>query len=413
MNSSLVYCAGPDYTPEDRWQLDSVEAGLRSKGFQTYRPFRDGLDGLCREVSRQDEKTRAKTARFVFSLNLFRLIEKCEAVIFSMNGRVPDAGGIVVSAVAAMSGIPVVLHKQDHRSTFHGHDNAMITGLSPTFSTRSDLKRSIDGLMKEVSRRKKRRPGCELPPVMAEAIDLGRRLDEMLTGYRPLSTAHAEMILNKALAAYDEVTAQQPTRKDAEVPRGMVYCSGPLFCPGEVRVMSDIARLLESSGWKTYLPHRDGIEAFVMKNTDNYAANLFRPLVRFFHRLTFAVDVYYILKCDCLVFNMNGRIPDEGGVAEIGMAYAAGKPVVLYQEARGGNGVETIDPMIAAIGIQGSPVTFIDQIPGQLEQIDPARYRMADLTGKVPPHMQGMARLGQKAVRIMNRLAFIKPGSLF
>ena len=70
-----------------------------------------------------------------------------------MNGRVPDAGGIIVSAVAAVSGIPVVLHKQDHRSTFHGHDNAMITGLSPTFSTRSDLNRSIDALIKETSRR--------------------------------------------------------------------------------------------------------------------------------------------------------------------------------------------------------------------------------------------------------------------
>ena len=73
-----------------------------------------------------------------------------------------------------------------------------------------------------------------------------------------------------------------------------------------------MAKSLEDSGWDTYLPHRDGVEAFVMKNTDQFLANLISPLVRFFHRLTFAVDVYFILKSHCLVFNLNGRVPDEG-----------------------------------------------------------------------------------------------------
>src|SRR5690606_27361712 len=33
-----------------------------------------------------------------------------------------------------------------------------------------------------------------------------------------------------------------------------------------------------------------------------------------------------------LVFNMNGRVPDEGAVAEATMAWMLGKPVVIFKE---------------------------------------------------------------------------------
>ena len=416
MTSPMIYCAGPYATPEDRWQLDELETTLRSRGFKTYLPFRDGLDSLYQDLSFPDERIRADLARSLFSINVFRLLEKCEAVIFSMNGRVPDAGGIVVSAVAAVSGIPVVIYKQDYRSTFHGHDNAMITGLSRTFSTTTSLKGVAGAVKREISLCKGSRIR-QLPTVLEETISLGRMLDEMLDGFAPPSSADATALLKKVQAVFNNFTEQQSMRVGTVESRGLVYCSGPLFCPGEVEVMDEIARSLESSGWKTYLPHRDGVESFVMKNTDNYMANLFQPLVRFFHRLTFAVDLYYLLKCGCLVFNMNGRVPDEGGVAEIGMAFAAGKPVFLYRESTAGTGMDFIDPMIAAIGVQARPVASIEQIPGQLMRIDPARYRADDLTEKdlplLPPHMQRLVRLGRKANQIMNRLAFIKPQSLF
>lgn len=416
MKSCLIYCAGPYATPEDSWQLDEMETALRSREYQAYRPFRDGLDSLYQNLSGLDPQTVIKLAESVFAYNIFCLIEKCNAVVFCMNGRVPDTAGTIISAVAFMYDIPVVLCKQDHRSTFHGHDNAMITGLSRTFLTTRNPDAALKALTRVISCRKKNRSGFRLSPSMARIVAMGRKLDEMMSTNPQLPGGDPGKAMEKILAVYDGFPCPVPPKKSVRT-GGLVYCSGPLFCPGEVKMMSGIAGSLESSGWNTYLPHRDGVESFVMKHTDRYTANLFPPLVRFFHRLTFAVDVYYLLKCSGLVFNMNGRVPDEGGVAEIGMAFAAGKPVVLYREASEGSGMEAVDPMVAAIGIQGAPVISIEQIPLQLEQVDPTRYRMDDLTGKtpdlLPPYLQGMVRLGQKAIRIMNCLAFIKPKCLF
>jgi hypothetical protein len=51
------------------------------------------------------------------------------------------------------------------------------------------------------------------------------------------------------------------------------------------------------------------------------------------HAAIFALDTYQVVVgCGTLVFNMNGRVPDEGAVAEATMAWMLGKPVVLYKE---------------------------------------------------------------------------------
>jgi nucleoside 2-deoxyribosyltransferase len=112
-----------------------------------------------------------------------------------------------------------------------------------------------------------------------------------------------------------------------------VYCSGPLHCPEEVGGMRALAGALESAGMKTFLPQRDGLEAYVLR----FAASAMQaavPLVRdTIDRAIFALDVYEIVEgCDALVLNMNGRVPDEGGVVEAAVAYCAGKPLVLYKQ---------------------------------------------------------------------------------
>ena len=53
----------------------------------------------------------------------------------------------------------------------------------------------------------------------------------------------------------------------------IVYCSGPLFCPEELGVMRSIAQTLEDAGYQTFLPQRDGVEAFVMNQVDAPLAN--------------------------------------------------------------------------------------------------------------------------------------------
>ncbi len=48
-------------------------------------------------------------------------------------------------------------------------------------------------------------------------------------------------------------------------------------------------------------------------------------------RIAFSIDVFEILSCGFFVINTNGSVPDDGAVSEAGMAFAAGKPVVLFR----------------------------------------------------------------------------------
>jgi nucleoside 2-deoxyribosyltransferase len=159
-----------------------------------------------------------------------------------------------------------------------------------------------------------------------------------------------------------------------------IYCSGPLFCPEETAGMAAIAKVLEDVGFTTFLPQRDGIERFVTRliNTP-LNTNIFGSR-RNMDKAIFALDVYQIVKrCDCLVFNMNGRVPDEGAVAEAGIAFAAGKPVVIYK-----NDVRTIfkggdNSMIT--GLSAYPtVRNLKKLPEVIKEITPSQ---TSITGRL------------------------------
>jgi nucleoside 2-deoxyribosyltransferase len=111
-----------------------------------------------------------------------------------------------------------------------------------------------------------------------------------------------------------------------------VYCSGPLFCPEEIAGMNAISKVLEYAGYGTFLPHRDGLERYVLSFVNTPLNNNILGMQDRINRAIFALDVYQIVeRCEYFVFNMNGRVPDEGAVAEAGIAFATGKPVVLYK----------------------------------------------------------------------------------
>lgn len=112
-----------------------------------------------------------------------------------------------------------------------------------------------------------------------------------------------------------------------------VYCAGPLFNQAERGEMCRLAAILQAHGFQTFLPHRDGMEF----------ANVLPVLVRWgwmpqdagrlLHQAIFAMDTYQvILGCGSLVFNFNGRVPDEGAVAEATMAWMLGKPMVIFKD---------------------------------------------------------------------------------
>lgn len=102
-----------------------------------------------------------------------------------------------------------------------------------------------------------------------------------------------------------------------------IYIAAPLFNLAEKRFNLEVDAALRAAGYDTYLPQRDGGEA--------------APLVRqgfdedTVRRRLFAADVTAVRTCDALVFVLDGRVPDEGGCVELGMAYAWNKPCFALQ----------------------------------------------------------------------------------
>ena len=111
-----------------------------------------------------------------------------------------------------------------------------------------------------------------------------------------------------------------------------VYCAGPLFNSREKGEMAEIAQALEKEGFDVFLPQRDGLEFSVCLRTllasgvDQHVAS------ELLSRAIYALDVYQVVEaCDGMVVNLNGRVPDEGAVAEAALAWYAGKAIVAYK----------------------------------------------------------------------------------
>ncbi|HEY5313194.1 MAG TPA: nucleoside 2-deoxyribosyltransferase [Pirellulales bacterium] len=111
-----------------------------------------------------------------------------------------------------------------------------------------------------------------------------------------------------------------------------VYCAGPLFNEAERREMVLIADALRLADFDPFVPHADGMEfaqlepCLVGRGCEPSAAG------QVLHQAIFALDVYQVMAgCASLVLNMNGRVPDEGAVAEAAMAWTLGKPIVIFK----------------------------------------------------------------------------------
>ena len=131
----MVYCAGPHYNPEEKYGMEQIARMIEASGFRTYLPHRDGIE-LGPPVEAFEFLARAH-----FASEVYQATRRSSAVLFNMNGRVPDEGAVFLSSLAYMTGKPVFLYKNDNRSIFHGNDNSMILGLSTNFHTVKKLNR--------------------------------------------------------------------------------------------------------------------------------------------------------------------------------------------------------------------------------------------------------------------------------
>jgi nucleoside 2-deoxyribosyltransferase len=146
-----------------------------------------------------------------------------------------------------------------------------------------------------------------------------------------------------------------------------VYCAGPLFNGGERDEMARIADLLVASGYRVYLPHRDGMEFRLIHEILIRRGWEPPEAAQFLHAAIFALDVYQLaVECDCLVWNLNGRVPDEGAVSEAAMAWTLGKPIVAYRDDVRSLIAGRVNPLLVGM-VDFQTVDEIDDIPHALE----------------------------------------------
>ncbi len=135
MKKISVYCSGPLFSPEERTAMAEIDAVLKTAGYDTFLPQRDGLEPVFLPFLNSPLNISAlglsKLAdRSVFRFDLHKLVHECDVLVMNVNGRVPDEGACVEAGIAFALGKPVVLYKDDARTVFNGLDNAMLTGLT-------------------------------------------------------------------------------------------------------------------------------------------------------------------------------------------------------------------------------------------------------------------------------------------
>jgi len=145
-----------------------------------------------------------------------------------------------------------------------------------------------------------------------------------------------------------------------------VYCAGPLFNPKEREEMKEIATCFENAGYDTFLPQRDGFEMNVWlkrvidKGIDAEEAG------RAITRAVFALDVYQLVECcDGILVNLNGRVPDEGSIAEAAIAWCADKPITGYKNDNRTVFMGEDNPLVTGL----FDFEIIDSIDGAVEHL--------------------------------------------
>lgn len=135
----IIYCAGPMFSPAEKWEQSKIAKRLRKDGFQCFVPHEDGLEvnevmslllSGNKEIIERVMFFREPMRRAIFALDTYQVVDRCHCTVFNMNGRVPDGGSIAEATMAHMSGKPVVLYKSTPISLIGGEDNPLIDGLA-------------------------------------------------------------------------------------------------------------------------------------------------------------------------------------------------------------------------------------------------------------------------------------------
>lgn len=188
-------------------------------------------------------------------------------------------------------------------------------------------------------------------------------------------------------------------------PRAIVHLAGPAYSPEEAAGMAAMAASLEGSGFEVYLRSRDGIESALTLASNSEEQH--RPALE---SAAFALEIFQVAyRCDCLVFNMNGRVPDDGGAFLAAVAFALGKPVVLYKRDHRTKLYGNDNAMISGFSFDFVPVREPAKLPGEVARAIGRSRETCCERASMTPLVELNAELGRVVWESLQR--FKAPGS--
>jgi nucleoside 2-deoxyribosyltransferase len=211
--ATKVYCAGPLFNNKEREEMQALADLLEEAGYRTFLPQRDGLEfTVCVKAltARGVDIGMAGSilSRAIFALDVYQVIEECDAIVVNLNGRVPDEGAVSEAAIAWCSGKALVGYKADGRSVFHGQDNPLVAGLF-NFDICDSLEGIPEAMGHVLAQNRTRESRSALRRVQLQSyLALGQRLTEALQ--RPDKIASVTRVMVEEAARKDQPSPPVP-----------------------------------------------------------------------------------------------------------------------------------------------------------------------------------------------------------
>jgi nucleoside 2-deoxyribosyltransferase len=184
----------------DKGEQQSIATALEGAGFTTYLPQRDGIEvGRVMALLNHpilegpiSNDIMLRVRKWVFALDMYQLLERCQALVFNLDGRTPDDGSVVETAAAFAAGKPIVIYKTTPITMLAGADNPMVEGLSTTWSYVGDTTALPAAVTAAVTATAKQPYSYAGPPSVAALIHEGKEIWDVLELLRHLPTASAD-----------------------------------------------------------------------------------------------------------------------------------------------------------------------------------------------------------------------------
>ncbi|MCR4877008.1 MAG: nucleoside 2-deoxyribosyltransferase [Clostridiales bacterium] len=137
-----IYIAGPLFSEGEREFNEKIDRIVRECGHSTYLPQRDG--GCVADLP--DTVEGVPKRRYLFDLDCAQM-DRCDLLLFLMDGRVPDEGACFELGYCYARGKRCAVYKTDARSFIDGYDNVMLLGAPErVLQTEESLREYLNGI---------------------------------------------------------------------------------------------------------------------------------------------------------------------------------------------------------------------------------------------------------------------------